>query len=101
MESSGKNLWVGITDRESEGTFKYLNGEVVRAHERDGETLLYYFKGGEPNNDGNNEDCVHFVPTVISHYNNAIQDAPCHIETNLWHQNVDFHGLCEIKTNLF
>ena len=44
MESSGKNLWIGMTDRETEGTWKYLNGDIVRAHERQGEELLYYFK---------------------------------------------------------
>ena len=44
MESSRKNLWIGMTDRDTEGTWKYLNGDIVRAHERQGEELLYYFK---------------------------------------------------------
>ena len=44
METSGKNLWIGMTDRETEGTWKYLNGIEVRAHESQGEELLYYFK---------------------------------------------------------
>ena len=44
MESSGKNLWIGMTDRDTEGTWKYLNGDIVRAHENQGEELLYYFK---------------------------------------------------------
>merc|ERR1719376_82704 len=26
METSGKNLWIGMTDRVTEGTWKYLNG---------------------------------------------------------------------------
>ena len=103
MESSGKNLWIGLTDRETEGTFKYLNGQRVNAHVSQGETLLYYFKGGEPNNSFRDqgvlisENCVHYVPPVISHYNNALNDAPCSWETNLWGHGVDFHGLCEIK----
>jgi len=97
MESSGKNLWVGFTDRETEGTFKYLNGETVNAHVSQGETLLYYFKGGEPNGDGGRGDCVHYVPPVISHYNNALNDVPCDVATNLWGHGVDFHGLCEIR----
>merc|ERR1719427_1440111 len=37
MQSSGKQLWVGITDRETEGVYKYLNGQTVNQNE----PLLY------------------------------------------------------------
>ena len=94
MESSGKNLWIGMTDRETEGTFKYLNGETVNAHVSQGETLLYYFKGGEPNNShhGIPENCAHYVS-----HTNSLNDAPCNTVTSLWGRGVDFHGVCEIK----
>jgi len=97
METSGKNLWIGMTDRETEGTWKYLNGDIVRAHENQGEELLYYFKGAEPNGDG---DCPHYVPQLIKHYHNALNDCPCNTVTNLWGRGIDFHGLCEIKNVL-
>ena len=97
MESSGKNLWIGMTDRETEGTFKYLNGETVNAHVSQGETLLYYFKGGQPNNSGGNEHCAQFVPPGVNlPLSNVLNDAPCSATT--WgNSGVDFHGMCEIK----
>ena len=88
MESSGKQLWVGITDRETEGVFKYLNGKTVNQ----GETLLYYFKT-KPDG-GRYENCVHIIrPTFV------LNDAPCNFVTNSW--GGDWHGLCEIRNQTF
>ena len=92
MESSGKQLWVGITDRETNGVFKYLNGQTVNAQISQGETLLYYFRKGEPNNSGGNEECVHF-------YVNGLNDRPCNTVTV--RGQPDFYGLCEIKNQIF
>ncbi|XP_034044858.1 CD209 antigen-like protein B isoform X2 [Thalassophryne amazonica] len=41
--------WIGLTDEEKEGTWKWVNGEPLNTK---------YWAWGEPNNGGNNEDCV-------------------------------------------
>ena len=93
MESSENGLWVGITDRETEGIFKYLNGQTVNGRVNQGETLLYYFKGSEPNNYNGDEDCV------IFNYYGELNDISCSTVTTAF--GVDLHGLCEIKYLLF
>ena len=84
IEASGKHVWVGITDRQTEGVFRYLNGEKVNIIK--GQPFLYYFRAGEPNNIGN-EDCLA--------YNNqyGLNDVNC--------SKNGLHGLCEIKKSLF
>ena len=79
---------MGITDRETEGFFKYLNGQPVNPHSSQGETLLYYFKKGEPNNFNNEEDCVHYNV-------NGLNDRSCSTVTT--ELGYDLYGLCEIK----
>ena len=46
MESSGKNMWVGI--RGNQRVYKYLNGGTVDW----GNSLLYDFHGNQPTFDG-------------------------------------------------
>jgi len=104
MESSGKNLWVGVTDIETEGTFKYLNGQTVNAKidqdQSQDKDLLYYFDEMQPN-EGRSANCVHFVYSKTQlPLNNALNDAPCNFVTNRWGRGVDYHGLCEME-NLF
>ena len=100
MESSDKMLWIGVTDRDNEGTFKYLNNnQTVKMHVSQGETFLYHFKNDQPNG-GIRKNCVHCAPLiqqVREMDRNALNDAPCGTVTNLWGENVDFHGLCEIE----
>ena len=87
MQSSGKQLWVGITDRETEGVYKYLNGQTVNQNE----PLLYKlnFPGG-----GRGENCLHFIQDV-----SRLNDAPCNYVTTSWGGN--WHGFCEIKNPTF
>ena len=98
MESSGKNLWVGITDRETEGVFKYLNGQTVNARVNQDENLLYYFET-EPDGE-RRENCVHLLKPFnknMPHY--VLNDAPCNYVTTAL--GGDWHGLCEIKNPTF
>nr|XP_016851014.1 PREDICTED: pulmonary surfactant-associated protein D [Anolis carolinensis] len=44
-----KSAFLGITDIQTEGTFRYLNGETI---------VYSNWQAGEPNNDHNQEDCV-------------------------------------------
>ncbi|XP_050321121.1 C-type lectin 37Db-like isoform X2 [Bactrocera neohumeralis] len=47
----GKNFWLGLTDLADEGKFMSL---------KDGRPMLYAkWAGGQPDNAGQNEDCVH------------------------------------------
>ncbi|XP_077323360.1 mannose-binding protein C-like isoform X2 [Lithobates pipiens] len=45
----GKDAFLGISDKQTEGTFKYLNSVVISYRN---------FDSGEPNNRGKNEHCV-------------------------------------------
>ena len=92
MESSENGLWVGITDRETEGIFKYLTGQTVNGRVNQGKTLLHYLKGSEPNNYNGEEDCVSFD-------GEGLNDRSCSTVTTAL--GVDLHGLCEIKYLLF
>ena len=83
IESSREHLWIGMTDREQEGVFRYLNGQIVNAQIGQGETLLYYFINGQPDNYENKQDCAVVLPEVLQ-----LDDIPC--------SDVRF-GLCEIK----
>jgi len=50
---SAYNVWIGLTDTASEGTWKWMDGPEA------GQTSTYYnWSGGEPNNWGSGEDYV-------------------------------------------
>ena len=87
VESSGKQVWVGITDRQTEGVFRYVNGEIVNVDRS--QSFLYYFAAGEPNNHGDNEDCVHFWTDAPE-----LNDMICSVDS---FKGADFHGLCEMR----
>ncbi|XP_034044863.1 hepatic lectin-like [Thalassophryne amazonica] len=46
--------WIGLSDEEEEGTWKWVNGEPLNTT---------YWLSGEPNNTGNNEDCAVVLPS--------------------------------------
>jgi len=91
VEASGKQVWVGITDRQTEGVFRYLNGEIVNVIKD--ASFLYYFKAGEPNNSQGREECVHVLTKYFE-----LNDMDC---TKVNYYGADFHGLCEIKNFIF
>ena len=87
VEASGKHVWVGITDREKEGVYRYVNGQGSSVSR--GKFFLYYYAPGEPSNARGVEDCVHYYRAT-----RQLNDADCG-----WgnYEGADFHGLCEIK----
>ena len=65
MSSDGHELWVGISDQESEGSYRFTNGQPAT-------NLMFSWGVGEPNDYGGNEDCVYF-----SRDRNAFNDLNC------------------------
>merc|ERR1719489_432913 len=53
VSSDGHELWVGISDQESEGSYRFTNGQPAT-------NLMFSWGVGEPNDHGGNEDCVYF-----------------------------------------
>ncbi|XP_078021645.1 uncharacterized protein LOC144461835 [Epinephelus lanceolatus] len=73
-------MWIGLTDRETEGVWKWVDGTLLTTS---------FWHSGEPNNyEGTNEDCV----AVNYHdYKNSWNDLECVIK-NFW--------ICEKKMTL-
>ena len=70
------DFWIGLNDIDSEGEFRWLNGDVLRNE--------IVWLSGQPDNHNNNEDCVH----LNRDRNNpeGANDVPC---------SFNAHGLCE------
>lgn len=49
----GSTVWIGLDDRASEGTFRWVNGEPLDE---------VAWSAGEPNNSGGDEDCTQALP---------------------------------------
>ena len=45
----GHDSWIGLSDVEREGTFRWVDGSLV---------VFSHWYPGEPNNNGQNEDCA-------------------------------------------
>ena len=68
--------WVGITDAQEEGMWKYTDGKLA-----DDITLAWCNQ--EPDNYGNDEDCAYYHPCGMS-------DQNC--------RNAKYHALCQFRT---
>ena len=68
------DVWIGINDIDSEGQFRWLNGDVFRNE--------FEWISGQPDNHFN-EDCVHLNTNDPPE---AANDVPC---------SYSAHGLCE------
>ena len=62
-------VWVGGSDEETEGTWKWVNGDIATD-----EQLVWRF--GQPNN-SNDEDCLEMRPD--SSYMGRSNDGKCHL----------------------
>ena len=69
-------LWIGLNDIDSEGEFRWLDGDIV------GNENLW--RPGQPNNHNGNEDCAHL---------NLFRDTPDAANDFLCSRLS--HGLCE------
>ncbi|XP_074486697.1 CD209 antigen-like protein C isoform X2 [Sebastes fasciatus] len=65
-----RNTWIGLTDRETEGIWKWVDGTALGTS---------YWYTGEPNNNNNDEDCG--VLWGFGKENNW-NDVPCSIQIN-------------------
>ncbi|KAI1887286.1 hypothetical protein AGOR_G00188680 [Albula goreensis] len=72
--TSFRNIWIGLTDSEEEGTWKWVDGTAVTTR---------YWRSGQPD-DYNNEDCVAIQPekSILQSWN----DFSCALKT---------HWVCE------
>uniref|UniRef100_A0A3B1KI08 C-type lectin domain-containing protein n=2 Tax=Astyanax mexicanus TaxID=7994 RepID=A0A3B1KI08_ASTMX len=71
-EQQNKYIWIGLTDAEKEGEWKWVDGSPLTT------------KSGEPSNTYGNENCVAFsIPAMTI---NAWNDEPC---------SADAFGFCE------
>ena len=80
VSSHGEHLWVGLTDRKEEGTWRFVTDDTI-CKPNEGNHLFPWAEG-EPNNIGG-EHCARVRFAV-----NELVDNKC---------NRKFHGLCEIE----
>ncbi|XP_036071158.1 C-type lectin domain family 4 member M-like [Oryzias melastigma] len=74
-----KRVWIGLSDRQIEGRWIWLDGSALRKS---------FWYPGEPNNDGDREDCAEMK---FFNKENSWNDAPC---TN------KYFWICEKKTGV-
>ena len=76
-----ENLWVGVTDRGTEGIWRFITDNTYFKNEE--ENHLFPWAPTEPNNREGKENCA-----SVRYATNDLDDNFC---------SKEFHGLCEIK----
>lgn len=68
----GGAVWIGLTDKETEGTFVWESGRQLSAE------VAAHWNAGEPNddNDAGDQDCV----SMYSQMSDGMADRQCHNE---------------------
>ncbi|XP_065261515.1 C-type lectin domain family 4 member F-like isoform X2 [Emys orbicularis] len=69
-ETQGKGHWIGLTDRETEGSWRWVDGTEYRADASRGFWAQNEPNYYDPGTDGG-EDCVHTEPTKRNLWNDA------------------------------
>ena len=83
VNSYTRDFWVGISDLQSEGSYRFEDGQPAT-------NLMFSWGSGEPNDYGGNEDCVHF-----SRHFHGLNDGICHT----YNPHFPVSGvLCQIPT---
>ena len=79
VRQTGKNIWVGISDRGEENLWRLVSDAFYFNPNEDG--TLFKWRAGEPNNH-KGEQCA------VAYLDNTLIDDKC---------SDHYHGLCEIK----
>ena len=85
----GNLLWVGLTDEEKEGTWRFSSND----EKENKDELLFKWWAPSPDNAGGDENCAHIQENGDRYLMN---DMPCHGQT-IHEGNDGLYGLCEIK----
>ena len=68
--TSGSNCWIGINDRDNEGTFIWADGTV---------STYTRWNSGEPNDAGGNEDCTEIYSTSYWNDQQCTDSSSCYL----------------------
>ena len=87
VRTHNENLWVGVTDRGTEGIWRFITDNTFyrdyKKEEENEGNHLFPFASGEPDNSDGKQHCA-----LVRFTTNDLDDDYC---------SVILHGLCEIK----